>query len=102
MRFHLLPVEVAPIDPRHLHVEVPELTLVRQVMNREHRSRVLKPGRPAVFSFQQNRNQSGLPVVAVHNVRPQHQSPRRFHHRTAKEHKPRAVVAVVAGLISVQ
>ena len=98
MKFHLMPVEILPIQSGQEHVPVPKLALVRHVVDREERSDVFIAGIAGIFGLQIRRDQTRLPIVGVEYVNVKIEKSYRFHRRPAQENEPLAVVDVIFSL----
>ena len=102
VELHLPPVEILPIQSGQQHVPVPELALIRDVVNRQHAGDPLVARNAVVLDLQIGRRQARLPVVGVQHVDVQVQQPNGLQNGAAEEHEPLAVVDVVLAVDAVK
>src|SRR5207302_11417283 len=88
-------IEEFPVEPGQQHVPVPELPLVRDIVNREERVYVPVAGLSLIELAQINRRQPGLPIVKVQQARPEIEQANSFQHRPAEENETLAVIRVI-------
>src|SRR3712207_2418357 len=94
VELHLPPIEVLPVDASELHVPVPEVALVRDVVNREQTADRIIRRYPTKVGFQVGGDKPCLPVVAVHDFSAQVEQPNGLQRRPAEEYEPLAIVFV--------
>ena len=102
VKLHLPPVEILPVESGQQHVPVPELALIRDVVNRQHAGDPLVARNAVVLDLQIGRRQARLPVVGVQHVDVQVQQPNGLQHGAAEKHEPLAVVDVVLAVDAVE
>ncbi len=102
MKLHLVPVEVFPVQARQQHVPMPELALVRDVVNRQQAGHPPVTRHGVVLDLQIGRNQSRLPIVDVQHVDLQVEQPHGLEHGPAEKDEPLAVVDVILAVDAVQ
>lgn len=95
MKLKRLVVEEMPVKAGQGHVPVPEQAKVGKVVDRQQGTGGGQLGNTAINGLEVDRDEPGLPVVAVDHIGPDPQQANGLEHGPVKEDKSRAVVLVV-------
>ena len=101
MKFHLLPIEIFPVDPGEQHVPVPERPLIGKIVHRHQRCDSCQSLATGTLNLEIGRDQTGRPIVTVEQIHIKRNLLDELQHSSGKKYESLAVIFVIGTCLTV-